>query len=299
VDQLLKPEDFALLESDANLIVEDWGPSSNLTFFWFNLGREASAEHPAGQWFRNVFFRRAVSHAVRPDSIVENVFRGKATVAHSLVPPSNLRWARQNESVSHDPAEARRLLREGGFRWRPSTDGEILLDAGGRSVKFELLTTSDDVLGRVAAVIQRDLREIGVQVVIRQEELRAAISRIMGRRDYDTALMNLDFPADPADYGDVFLSRGAMHFWSPAQPEPATSWERDIDALMAEQVRTLAPSERVDLFARVQEIVAREVPVVPLVSKDVLVARNRRLRNITPVNLFPYALWNVWAVYVE
>jgi hypothetical protein len=42
----------------------------------------------------------------------------------------------------------------------------------------------------------------------------------------------------------------------------------------------------------VQEIVATELPIVPLVSPHILVGADRRLGNFRPAVLAPYTLWN-------
>jgi ABC-type transport system substrate-binding protein len=66
-----------------------------------------------------------------------------------------------------------------------------------------------------------------------------------------------------------------------------------MDRLMLRQMTSIDPAERKRLYDRVQEIVASELPIVPLVSPHILVGADRRLGNFRPAVLAPYTLWNV------
>jgi peptide/nickel transport system substrate-binding protein len=302
LDQLLRPEDYQLLSGDSGIKAIDAGPSGNLTFFWFNLAEGVRKETgkpyldpEIRSWFGNRLFRQALSCAVNRHSIVQNVFLERATLAHGLIPESNSNWFTRDIPIfSYDPDRARALLSEAGFSLRKVDNTETLTDTRGRTVEFELLTRADDVLGKIAAIIQEDLRAIGISVTIRQEEFRSVISRIMRSRDYHSALMNLEFPGEPADIMNVISSSGAMHMWNPMQPEPATEWEARIDQMMSRQLRVLDPQERFSLFREVQQTMATEVPFIPLVNKNILVACRNTLRNVRTSNVFPYTLWNSW-----
>ena len=50
--------------------------------------------------------------------------------------------------------------------------------------------------------------------------------------------------------------------------------------------------ERKRLYDRVQELVAEELPIVPLVSPNVLVGAKDALANFRPAILDHYTLWN-------
>ena len=162
---------------------------------------------------------------------------------------------------------------------------------------IEILTRSDDILGKTAAIIQQDLERVGIQASLRQEEFRTLISRILGSRDYDAVIMNLELPVEPADYANTLISSGPMHLWHPNQSEPATEWEERVDDLMLRLMSTLSSSVRRQLFREIQHILGEQVPIVPLIYKDALVAGQRDLRNVRPTSFFPYGLWNVWELW--
>ena len=197
------------------------------------------------------------------------------------------------QQYEYSRENARALLRRAGFSWRLEGAREILLDSQGHQVEFEILTRSDGLLGKIAAVIQNDLEALGMQVGIRQEESLTVISRYRAG-DYDSVLISLEIPSEPSDHGNVLLSSGQMHMWNPNQKQPATEWENRTDALMLEQVRTLDAKKRKRLYGEIQQILAQQVPFVPLVNQDLLLAWNISLKNVRASSLFPFALWNVW-----
>ena len=71
---------------------------------------------------------------------------------------------------------------------------------------------------------------------------------------------------------------GDTHLWHPNQVHPATPWEAEIDRLMQQQLVTLNYAKRKQLYDRVQEIVAEDLPVICLVSPDMLVGLERSHR---------------------
>ena len=90
------------------------------------------------------------------------LYRGKARVADS--PILTTVWAHPADlhPWPHDPAEARRLLASRGFR---DTDGDGILDRGGKPLTLELSTNAGNQLRRDAVVlIQEQLERAGIAV---------------------------------------------------------------------------------------------------------------------------------------
>ena len=78
---------------------------------------------------------------------------------------------------------------------------------------------------------------------------------------------------------NVWLSSGSDHLWNIGQPHPATSWEAEIDQLMEKQLSTVKPEVRKLLYNRVQEIFAENVPLICLVSPNILVGAKNQVAN--------------------
>ena len=108
--------------------------------------------------------RVALSHAIDRDAIVDGAFRGHAEVA-SAVWPEHWVYNGEERRYPHDPIYAVRLLGELGFE-RPSSIG--LPAEGDKSrLRFEGLVGFDrPAFERIALLIQRQLRQVGVEMNI-------------------------------------------------------------------------------------------------------------------------------------
>ncbi len=151
---------------------------------------------------------------------------------------------------------------------------------------------------QTATIVQQDLAELGISVQVTPLEFRAMTDRLLSTKRYEACMLTLSvFDVDPNASLNVWLSSGPSHFWHPNQEQPATSWEARIDMLMRRQLSTLDPVERKRLFDEVQEIAARERPLIPLISPNVLVGHRVGLGNLDPAILDPYLLWNADQIY--
>jgi len=285
----------------------DAGPGLEYYFLFFNLS-EAGEKTPAEmlrkqKWFREVKFRQAVSAAVDREAIVRLVYQGRGAPLWGLVAPGNRRWG--NEKLAH-PARslerARTLLKEAGFSWNNGPNGESrLLDAEGKPVEFSILTSSSNAnYPKMAALVQDDLRQLGMRVQVVPLEFRSLLDRVLQTKEFDACLLGLvSFDADPTADTNVWLSSGGSHLWNPSQAHPATAWEAEIDRLMEQQLAAPSYEQRKKLYDRLQEILAEEQPMIFLASPDILVGAKNVVGNFHPAVLEPYVLWNVEQLYLK
>ncbi len=304
----LGAENFAVLSRQARSdTMADAGPGLEYNFLFFNLndpGAKASAEAVRKQkWFSNVKFRRAVSAAVDREAIVRLVYQGRGVALWGPVTPGNKLWL--NGTIPH-PARsiesARALLREAGFSWKNGPSGDAaLVDSEGAPVEFSILTSSSSAdRNKMAALIQDDLKQLGMRVQVVPLEFRSFLDRVMQTKEYDACVFGLaNTDADPNPEINVWLSSGGTHLWNPSQARPATSWEAEIDHLMEQQLGAKTFAERKKLYDRVQEILAEQQPMIFLASPDILVGAKNTVGNFHPAVLEPYVLWNVEQLYMR
>jgi peptide/nickel transport system substrate-binding protein len=152
----------------------------------------------------------------------------------------------------------------------------------------------------IATVIQDDLRKLGIEVRVVTVDFAALLDRVFETFDYEASLLTFgSSDVDPTAELATLLSSGDMHVWHLGQKRPATEWEAEIDRLMLRQMTSTDPAERRRLYDRVQEIVADELPIIPLASPHILVGAHRRVGNLQPAVLAPYALWNAERLYLR
>jgi peptide/nickel transport system substrate-binding protein len=304
----LGAENFSVLSrQQRGFTMTDAGPGLEYNFLFFNLndpGEKASPETAQkSKWFRDLKFRQAVSAAVDREAIVRLVYQGRGAALWGPVTPGNGRWV--NASIPH-PArsleQARALLKEAGFSWNSGPNGESsLLDSAGKTVEFSILTSSSNAdRTKMAAIIQDDLKELGMHVQVVPLEFRSLIDRVTQTKEYDACVLGLaSFDADPNSDLNVWLSNGATHLWNPSQSHPATRWEAQIDGLMEQQLAAPSFEQRKKLYDQVQQILAQYQPMIFLASPDILAGAKNAIGNFHPAVLEPYVLWNVEQLYLR
>jgi peptide/nickel transport system substrate-binding protein len=298
----LNPADASVLEANHSIHLYDLGPSLEYNFLFFNLNTTLpaqSAELTRKQnWFRQVKFRQAVSLAIDRGGITRLVYRGRATPLWTPVTPASKFWI--DTAIPHPPRsvdQARKLLQAAGFSWKP--DG-TLVDGAGSPVEFSIVTSaSNSQRTQMATMIQADLKELGIRVQVVPLEFRAVLDRIFQTHDYEAAVLALGGgDVDPNSQMNVWLSSGSDHLWNIGQPHPATPWEAEIDQLMEKQLSTMKPEARKLLYNRVQEIFVENVPLICLVSPNILVGAKNQVANFEPATLDPHTLWNAQALFL-
>ena len=142
--------------------------------------------------FDDPLVRQAIQSAVNTQAIVDGVFEGAAVPAVGPFGPDTA-WAPESaEAVAGDLDKARELLDEAGV--------------APEDLSIELMAYNDrPEFGDVAAVIQSQLGELGVDVKIRGGDY-AAMEPDMLSGNFDASLLSRGYLVDVADPGGYLLS---------------------------------------------------------------------------------------------
>jgi peptide/nickel transport system substrate-binding protein len=281
----------------------DLGPSLEYNFLVFNQNdlsaKKLDAIARKQSWFHELKFRQAVSAAIDRDSIVRLVYGTRGAALWGNVGPGNKLWL--NTAIPHPPRSldtARQLLKAAGFTWNQAGQ---LLDASGQPVEFSIITSSSNTQRmQMATLIQDDLSSLGMQVHVVPLEFRAQIARVFQSFDYEAAIMGLGGgDADPNPEMNVWTTSGTTHLWHLGENQPSTPWEHEIDQLMQQQMVTLDYAKRKQLYDRVQQLIAENVPFIFLATPNILVGADQRVGNFDPAVLDPYTLWNADELYIR
>jgi peptide/nickel transport system substrate-binding protein len=302
----LSAENYALLskqQSRAGSQLVDLGPSLEYNFLLFNLNdlnsKKLDAIAHKQTWFRDLKFRQAISAAIDRDSIVRLVYGSRGTALWGNVGPGNKLWV--NPAIPHPQHSletARQLLKSAGFSWNSSGQ---LIDPSRQPVEFSIATSSSNTQRmKMATLLQDDLAHLGIVIHVVPLDFRALLDRIFQSFDYEAAIMGLGGgDADPNPEMNVWLSSGSSHLWHLGEAQPATDWERQIDRLMQEQMTTLDYHKRKQLYDRVQQLIADNLPFIFLATPNILAAAQPRVGNFHPAVLDHYTLWNADQLYLR
>ncbi|HKR28935.1 MAG TPA: ABC transporter substrate-binding protein [Terriglobales bacterium] len=283
--------------------VEDLGPSLEFNFLVFNLNDLPPAQLADIKreqiWFRDLKFRQAVSSAIDREGIVRLVYQGHGAALWGNEGPSAKRWV--NAAIPH-PARSlehsRDLLKSAGFSW--NAEGK-LLDREGKAVEFTIITSSSNAQRvKMATLIADDLAQLGMNVHPIPLEFRAVVDRVFQSNNYEACILGLGGgDADPNVAMNVWLSNGPTHVWNLHETHPATAWEAEIDRLMNQQMITMDYRRRKQLYDRVQQLIADNLPVIFLATPNVLVGARNNVGNFNPGVLEPYALWDTAELFLK
>jgi len=244
------------------LVVEE-GPGGNVTYLGFNLRDRALSDARV---------RRAIALAIDRETIVRTIWKGRADIVSSILPPGS--WAHDPDLpvVPFDPARARRLLDEAGF---PDPDGDGPLPR----LRLTYKTSQNEVRRRVATVIQEQLRWIGISVEIQSLEWGTFFSDIKkgAFQIYSLTWVGI---SDPDIFHHAFHSRSGP----PDGANRGGYSDVEVDRLTEAARREPSRENRREMYRRVQRILARDLPVVPLWAGRNLLVRDRRLAGflLTP-----------------
>jgi peptide/nickel transport system substrate-binding protein len=293
----VRPEDIAALRrlrDQGAIQLLDVGVSVDPNVLWFNL-TPGNASVKAKPYLGRAEFRRAISHGVDRQAIVNTVYLGAAEPIYGPITPGNKTWySASAPTFPHDPAKAKALLAAIGLADRGS-DG-MLDDANGKPVRFSIITQAGHIRERTATMIQEQLRLIGIGVDIVSLDPPSIFGRF-GKGDYESIYYGFQASAlDPAMNLDLWMSGGSAHVWNTGAPEP---WEQAIDALMLRQSAAPTLAERRQLLLEAERILGEHLPLIYFVAPKVTIAMSRRVGGAVPVLLDPKILWNAETLFVR
>jgi peptide/nickel transport system substrate-binding protein len=272
--------------------VQDAGVTTDTEQIWFNQVPTAPIPDYKRAWFASTNFRRAVSEAINRADVARIAFHQHASPAVGVVSPANKFWFNAKlQPHPYDPASALRRLQADGFHM----DNGVLRDKGGHEVEFSIIGKAGDAARQqTAALIQQDLKKIGIKANIVPMDMPAVIERITTTFNYEACILGLtNVTLDPNAQMNVWLSSADTHQWNPQQKSPATAWEAEIDRLMLLLASSADDNKRKQYWDRVQQIAWEQEPFIYLVNKHALVAIAPAVKNGQPSALFPQTFWNV------
>ncbi len=261
----VSPDTFKYFSTHREFKVEQF-PGANIVYLGFDV------EQPP---LDNVKVRQAISHAIDREAIVRDLMLGQARVAHSILPKDS--WAYEAGQVyTFDPARARQLLDEAGFR-DPDGDGP-----GARFPRPVVLKISagNAAVSQYAGVIQNALKAVGVPVEIETFETPTLIDQL-GKGQYQmTTLRWVGGNQDPIFLYDLFHSEEIPSAARAAARNRQRYRNPELDRLLSEAITTIDREKARGLYTQAQQIVSRDLPMLPLWYPDVMVIARNRVGNI-------------------
>ncbi|MEW6719971.1 MAG: ABC transporter substrate-binding protein [Thermodesulfobacteriota bacterium] len=256
------PDMLPAVEKTGRLAWEE-APGGNVSYLGFNL-RDRALSDPK--------VRRAIALSIDREAIVRTIWKGRADVVESILPPGS--WAHDPglPRIVPDPARAKRLLDEAGYR---DPDGKGPLPR----LRLTFKTSQNEVRRRVATVVQEQLRQVGIHVEIQSLEWGTFFSDV---KKGNFQLYGLTWVGifDPDIYYHAFHSTAVP----PDGANRGGYSNPRIDLLTEAARREPSREKRREMYVQVQRILAGDLPVFPLWAGRNILVRDRRLQGfaLTP-----------------
>ncbi len=202
--------------------------------------------------FNNLKVRQAVAHAINKQFIVEKLLFGYGQTTPSEVPAA-LHWAHNPHvpQYEYDVAKANQLLDEAGY------------PRGAGGIRFRThIYGNPGVRAILSEILKEQLKPVGIAAEVVIQEWASYIQAIRNTRDVDGVftIFSLQTVPDPSTetirYHSTQIKPGGQNYLFYSNPR--------VDAIIEEAQSTLDQGKRAQLFYEYQDILAREVPMIPL-----------------------------------
>jgi len=260
----LSPDAIKLLGQDPKLQVLQF-TGSNLNLLTFNCSQPP---------LNDVRVRQAIAYAVDREAMIRDLLLGQGKIAHSILPEES--WAyHAGQKYSFDPSMAKKLLDEAGLR-DPDGDGPKMRFE--KPVVFKV-SGSSVAAKNYAGVIQNYLKNVGVPVTIETAELNTLFDELRRGNFQIFYGQWVGGNQDPIFFKDLFAT-SEIPTETRASRNRSRYSNRELDALIDEAVNTFDREKAKLLYARIQDIVTRDVPALPLWYQANIVIAQKNVGNI-------------------
>jgi peptide/nickel transport system substrate-binding protein len=215
---------------------------------------------------RDVRVRRAIAYAINVQPIIHYLLRDQARPAYSVLPPQHWAYDADVAKYPHDPARARQILDDAGYR-----------ALNGIRFHLTLKTSTDESTRLLAAVLQQQLREAGIALDIRTFEFATFFADVTkGAYQMHSLRWVGGSNLDPDIFEHVFDSGS----FAPKRANRTFYSNPRVDNLIREARSTVDQQERKLIYDEVQRIIAEDLPYINLWYLDNVLVHTNRVRGI-------------------
>lgn len=256
-------------------------PGSTIESFTFNMERPQ---------FKDPAVREALYAAIDKQSIIEALYYGLPTPTESYVPQQSFYYNPDLPKHEYSIEKAKKLLDDAG--WVAGADG--IRAKGGVKLAFTCSTTAGNhIREQVQQYMQQSFKDIGVEMTISNLPPAVMWGDYWMLSKFDSVIVGLDFLTGPdPDTSDFFRSTS-----SPAKGGSGqNTWQfanKEVDDLLAKGGSLFVPEERKAVYLKIQEIMRKELPLLPLFQYATVRGHKQGVENVKPNVNTRIDTWNV------
>jgi len=246
IDVCMNPAtvETAYIADDANLVLNQMN-GSRVSYLSFNMNSEIG---------QNEKLRQAIACAVNKDDIITVAAEGAGTPAKTFWSTTLLGFYDGFEGFSYDPDKAKQLLAEAGY-------------PDGLTIEIGCNTSTTTAV----QVVQSQLKQIGIDLKINEMDA-AGLTNYINQGSHTMLYNGRSYGATVEGPRKVFVTGLASN-------DALYSNER-VDELFAEAGKITDVAQREAMYKEVQEILAEEVPYIPLYYNVIYWGTNKNFDGV-------------------
>jgi ABC-type transport system substrate-binding protein len=234
------------------------GPGTNVVYLAMNL------RDPI---LKDVRVRQALAYAIDREPMLHYLWGDAGRLADSVLPPQHWAYSSDVPRYPYDPDKANALLDSAGYA------------RGKDGMRFHLAmkTSTEETTRLLAAVLQQQLRKVGIALDIRSFEFTTFFSDVVKGAFQLYSLRWLGVTnLDPDIFEYIFDSAS----FPPKRANRSYYSNPQVDALIEEGRKTSDQRRRIEIYKQIQQIVARDLPSINLWYLDNIMVHSSRVRNV-------------------
>lgn len=261
-------------------------PSNDFTALFLNV-------RPDRPVFRDRVVRQAIATAIDRGRVLQVSADGRGAVSDEFVPPTSWAYAKDIQRYQFSVADARAMLEQADWK---DHDGDGVRDHAGTVLRFSISTSDEPARVAAAQQIAADLTAVGMQVDVKAVPFADLVDKVVRQRTFDALLVGITVGSDPDPYA---------FFHSSQVKDPGDNFSGyntlTIDRALENGRRTFDQDQRKELYAKVFQAIAAEVPVLFLYNNDYLYAQLRSVHGfrVAPITDPTQRFWNVEDWYLK
>lgn len=256
---IIGPQDVSSLKSSPNVTVRRV-PQVRYEYLGFN--------HKS-PLLKDARVRQALDYAIDKESIIKNILLGFAKVATGPINPLLGKYYNPDvQTYPHDPDKATALLKEAG--WVKGSDGTL---ANGSGEKFHVRLISPNnvpAYKQIVVYLQQEYQKLGLSVDVEVDEWTVNAAKTKAFQ-YELMMYYWQDPPSPDMY-DHYYSTSTSNSWAYSNQQ--------VDDLIIKARSEPDEAKRVQNYHQLQEIVAKDLPVIYLYNLDELEAINSHTQGL-------------------
>jgi peptide/nickel transport system substrate-binding protein len=277
------PDDYSDAKRQSHFTVYEWWPAtSDWSYVGYNLRQPM---------LQDVRVRQALAYAVDREPIIDRVMYGLAQPTYSAFGPTCWCYNPDVPRRDYDPARARELLDQAGFR--PGPDGIRVKDGQRLHLRLLFGPNSSRVRERIATIVQDSLRQVGASVEVTGLEWGSFLSALKSPpyTNWDLTVGGWQATIDPHWMYQIWSAENIPDLNAGAYRSP------EVETLFQKGVREFDPGARKRTYQDIQQILTEDQPYIFLFMNKSYEGINNRIGGIKPSSLG--LGWNIEEWFVK